>query len=197
MREALLKTSDGVPLGTLCVLDMKSRLGGLSSRESFVIETLARQVMAQMELRKALKEQEQLLAQQQMVQAELKRERDQSQRLLEGMDEGFIFLDEQFRLRQINPGGLRYELRTAQDMLGRSHWDVWPGSKELSLAQHYQRAMRERVPVSLGENYVFLDGRSFWLDIRAFPSDGGLAIFYRDITGRKLAENNSVKQPSG
>lgn len=186
---ALLKTSDGVPLGTLCVLDVQPRPGGLSSRESLVIDTLAQQVMAQMELRKAIKEQEQLLAQQQTIQEELKRERDHSQRLLEGMDEGFIFLDEEFRVQEINPGGLRFELRTAEDMLGRPHWDVWPGSEDLPLAQHYKKAMYERVPVVFEENYVFPDGRSFWLDIRAYPANDGLAIFYRDITDRKLAEN--------
>lgn len=186
---APLKTSDGVPLGTLCVLDVQPRPGGLSSRESLVIETLAQQVMAQMELRKAIREQEQLLAQQQIIQEELKRERDHSQQLLEGMDEGFIFLDEQFRVQKINPGGLRYELRTAEDMLGRSHWDVWPGSEDLPLAQHYKHAMCERVPVVFEENYVFPDGRSYWLDIRAYPANAGLAIFYRDITDRKVAEN--------
>lgn len=186
---ALLKTSDGVPLGTLCVLDLQPRPGGLSSRERLVIETLAQQVMAQMELRKAFAEQQQLLAQQQAIQEELKRERDQSQRLLEGMDEGFIFLDEEFRVQQINSGGLRFELRTAEDMLGRSHWEVWPGSADLPLARHYKRAMCERVPVVFEENYVFPDGRSFWLDIRAYPANNGLAIFYRDITDRKVAEN--------
>lgn len=185
----LLKSSEGVPLGTLCVLDLNPRPAGLSPRERFILETLAQQVMTQMELRKAVREQAQLLARQQVIQNELKRERDQSQRLLEGMAEGFIFLDEEFRLRQINSGGLRFELRPAEEMLGRTHWEVWPGSENLPLAQHYKRAMHERVPVAFEEYYVFPDGRSFWIDVRVYPADGGLAVFYRDITDRKIAEN--------
>ncbi|WP_306397754.1 ATP-binding protein [Telluria beijingensis] len=59
---ALLKTRDGVPLGTLCVLDHKPRPQGLSEQEQFVLATLAHQVMSQIELRKAMAEQDTLIA---------------------------------------------------------------------------------------------------------------------------------------
>ena len=59
---ALLKTRDGVPLGTLCVLDDKPRPQGLSEQEQFVLATLAHQIMSQIELRKAMAEQDALIA---------------------------------------------------------------------------------------------------------------------------------------
>ncbi len=59
---ALLKTRDGVPLGTLCVLDDKPRPQGLSEQEQFVLATLAHQIMSQIELRKAMAEQDDLIA---------------------------------------------------------------------------------------------------------------------------------------
>jgi len=59
---ALLRTRDGVPLGTLCVLDDKPRPQGLSEQERFVLATLAHQVMSQIELRKAMAEQDSLIA---------------------------------------------------------------------------------------------------------------------------------------
>ncbi|WP_426208379.1 ATP-binding protein [Massilia sp. TWP1-3-3] len=185
---AVLKTAAGVPLGTLCVLDVNPRPSGLSARECFILETFAEQIMARMELKKALAEQQQLLARQQIILDELKLERDQSQQLLEGMDEGFIFLDQAFRVRQINPGGLRFETRTADQILGRSHWDIWPGSEDLPLAQHYKKAMRERQKVAFENHYVYPDGRNFWVEVRAFPANDGLAVFYRDVTARKMAE---------
>lgn len=48
----LLETSDGVPLGTLCILDDDVR--NLNERQRFALLTLARQVMSLLELRRAL-----------------------------------------------------------------------------------------------------------------------------------------------
>jgi two-component sensor histidine kinase len=48
----LLETSEGVPLGTLCVLDDEVR--DLTEGQRFALLTLARQVMALLELRRAL-----------------------------------------------------------------------------------------------------------------------------------------------
>jgi len=49
---ALLKTSDGLPLGTVCVLDRRARQ--LTYDQIEALRALARQAMAQLELRKAL-----------------------------------------------------------------------------------------------------------------------------------------------
>jgi PAS domain S-box-containing protein len=51
---ALLETPEGLPLGTMCVLDYKPRK--LNEQESLVLKTLARQVMVQLDLRRALRE---------------------------------------------------------------------------------------------------------------------------------------------
>lgn len=49
---AVLRTSDGLPLGTLCVLDYKPR--ELNAEQRAVLAALARQVMSQIEFRRAL-----------------------------------------------------------------------------------------------------------------------------------------------
>lgn len=49
---ALLKTADGLPLGTVCVLDMKPRQ--LRPEQTEALQALARQTMAQLELRRML-----------------------------------------------------------------------------------------------------------------------------------------------
>jgi two-component sensor histidine kinase len=66
---ALLETSDGLPLGTVCVLDYQPR--ELTEEQAFTLRALARQVMAQFELRRTLLRYEQGLEQQQLLIREL------------------------------------------------------------------------------------------------------------------------------
>nr|WP_314527328.1 PAS domain-containing protein [uncultured Brevundimonas sp.] len=49
-----LKTPEGVPLGALCVLDRRARPEGLTELQALAMQTLADQVMTQLELRRAL-----------------------------------------------------------------------------------------------------------------------------------------------
>jgi signal transduction histidine kinase len=68
----VLKTRDGVALGTLCVLDTRPRPAGLTAAQAFALSTLAHQIMSQIELRRALAEQEALIARQAAVEATLR-----------------------------------------------------------------------------------------------------------------------------
>mgnify|MGYP001339338497 CR=1 FL=1 len=52
----LLTTPNGLPLGTLCVLDTEPRPEGLTDLQAMALETLAGQVMTQLELRRALRQ---------------------------------------------------------------------------------------------------------------------------------------------
>ena len=184
----LLETADGYPIGTLCVLDTTPRPDGLTPQQGLVLKTLAHQVMAQIELRRVVREQNKTIAAYRLAQTDLSKERDRSQQLLKGMDEGFIFLEPDFRVRQINAGGMHFEARPVSEIIGRSHWELWPGSEASPVGNAYKHAMKERVAVNLEHRYVFPDGRSFWIDARVYPVEDGLAIFYRDISERMVAE---------
>lgn len=109
-------------------------------------------------------------------------------RVLENITEGFVLLDRDFRVLQINQAGLRLERRPASEIVGRNHWEVWAGSETSEVGQLYKRAMAERGPVSLEHGYTYPDGRQVWVEMRAYPSGDELAVFYRDVTERWLAE---------
>lgn len=55
----LLKSVEGLPIGTLCVLDTRTRTEGPTALQLETLEVLAAQVMAQLELRRALRLQQQ------------------------------------------------------------------------------------------------------------------------------------------
>jgi PAS domain S-box-containing protein len=50
---ALLRTPEGIPLGTLCILDLRPRPDGITVQQRLALRTLGDQVMALMELRRA------------------------------------------------------------------------------------------------------------------------------------------------
>jgi PAS domain S-box-containing protein len=115
-------------------------------------------------------------------------ERDRRRRLLENMDQGYVFMDKAFRVQEINSYALRMEKRQASDILGKTHWEAWPGSERLPVADAYRRAMQGNVPVHLEHQYIFPDGRCIWIDPNVYPTGDGIAAFYRDISERKKTE---------
>ncbi len=64
---AVLETPEGLPLGTMCVLDHKPRPGGLTPRQAMTLKTLARQVMVQLELNRTVAEKERLLQEKEIL----------------------------------------------------------------------------------------------------------------------------------
>lgn len=53
---AVLQTPDGLPVGTICVLDSKPHPEGLTERQRFTLKALARQIVTQFELRRATRD---------------------------------------------------------------------------------------------------------------------------------------------
>jgi PAS domain S-box-containing protein len=110
-----------------------------------------------------------------------------SELILHAIDEGFILLDREFRIRRINDEALRIDGRPREAFIGKTHWEVWPGSEQLPIADAYRKAMREGCTTSIEQIFVH-NGHAMWVEARAFPVEDGLAVFFRDITQRKRAE---------
>ncbi|MEO7717722.1 MAG: GAF domain-containing SpoIIE family protein phosphatase [Capsulimonas sp.] len=66
---ALLETDDGHALGTLCILDYKTR--ELTEEQKDILRMLSNQVMKQLELRRMVRQQEQVIAQKEEARAML------------------------------------------------------------------------------------------------------------------------------
>ncbi len=78
---------------------------------------------------------------------DLRAERDRSKGVLDSVAEGFVLLDSDFRVLDINAAGLRMDGRPRETLLGRSHWEAFPASVGTPVEAAYRRAMAERVPV--------------------------------------------------
>jgi PAS domain S-box-containing protein len=111
--------------------------------------------------------------------------------VLEGMAEGFVLLDRDFVITEVNDEALRLDGRPREALVGRSHWEAYPNTQASRIGELYRHAMQTREPVSLEHSYEWEPGREAWLDMRAYPDGGdGLAIFFRDVTDRRRAQDD-------
>jgi PAS domain S-box-containing protein len=123
------------------------------------------------------------------AQAELRQERDRSRYIFDTIAEGFALFDSDWTIRQMNAEGLRICRKSADDVLGRDHWQVFPESVDTEGGRMYRQVMAKRAAGGAEYCRTMPDGEQIWSEIRAYPTqDGGIASFFRDITDRKLAE---------
>lgn len=123
------------------------------------------------------------------AEAALRTSERQLREVLDGMGEAFGLMDNEFRIMTQNRVALTMDGRPLEEIVGRTHWDVYPGTEDSEIGRLYKRALAEQVPVSLEHRYEWPDGHGVtWLDMRAFPVREGLAVFWGDVTDRKQAE---------
>ena len=123
-----------------------------------------------------------------LVENRLRVVQGRGQSVLAGMNEGFVLLDPEFRVLDINAEGLRLDQRDRDVIIGQSHWSLWPGSENSSYGELYRRVARTRVQETTEIVYRWHHGGSAFMEVRAFPHPEGIAVFYRDISDRKRVE---------
>ncbi len=123
------------------------------------------------------------------AQAALRAERDQSQYIFDSMTEGFAVLDRHWTILRMNAEGLRLTHRSPADVIGRNHWDVFPHLKDTETEAIYRRVMETGKAEIVELAYALPDGARAWMEVRTYGSaDGGIAFFFRDVTERRLAQ---------
>ncbi|HYO26108.1 MAG TPA: PAS domain S-box protein [Lacipirellulaceae bacterium] len=108
-----------------------------------------------------------------------------STRILESISDGFVALDANFCFVFLNPQAERLLGRTAAELLGQSHWKLFPAAVGSDLERAYRQAMDQRVAVTLEH---FYEPWQKWYHVTASPAvDAGIVISFQDITERKQA----------
>jgi PAS domain S-box-containing protein len=192
---APLRTADGHVIGSLCVIDDKPRSQGLTERQSGALKNLARQVMAQVELRRAVVERDDALAAQRAQETRRKESQARYRMLFEAIHDGFCIVEMKFageqavdyRFVEVNPAFAR------QTGLANSQ-GRWVREMVPDLEQHwfdvYGRVALTGEAVRFEYQAKGLDDR--WFNVHAFrivEADAPLvAILFSDDTVRKEAE---------
>src|SRR5450830_230457 len=123
------------------------------------------------------------------AQAELRQERDKSQYVFDNMTEGFAMLDLNWCVTQMNAEGLRLSHRSAAEVIGKNHWEVWPEVVGSNIDTVYRRVRATGDAQTLEQFVTLSDAGGAWLEVRVQRAQGGeLAVFYHDISERKAVE---------
>ena len=118
-------------------------------------------------------------------QRELERRRDELEAELtavfERVDDAFLTLDDQWRFTHLNEQAEQLLDRSAGELLGQSVWDAFPEATGTQFQREYERALETQESVSFEARYGPLET---WLEVRAYPSESGLSVYFRDVSER-------------
>ena len=103
----------------------------------------------------------------------------------ESITDGFHTLDRDWRITYINAEAERMVRRSREHLVGVSIWEAFPETKGTVFEREYRRAVDDQVTVDFTEFFTPL-GK--WFAIRAYPSNHGLAVYFRDVTAAREAE---------
>jgi PAS domain S-box-containing protein/hemerythrin-like metal-binding protein len=104
------------------------------------------------------------------------------------LGDALLVVDGDWRILRVNRNQETLSKKPRSATVGRVIWEVWPdiAKQDSNSWREYHRCMEQRVPVQFEEYSAPLD---MWAGVSAYPTrTGGIAIFFRDITAQKRAE---------
>ena len=110
-------------------------------------------------------------------------------RVLESMPSAFYSLDATWAFTYVNAEAERLLGCSRQDLLGRILWAEFPAMLGSAFEGHYRQAVETGEPVGFEAWYPHPANR--WYEVRAWPSDGGLSVYFLDVTARVAAEERA------
>ena len=105
---------------------------------------------------------------------------------LASINDAFATLDREGRFTYVNPESERLLHRNSHDLLGHTVWQVLNEHRGYRLRREILAALANKRQFDFEEFYT---GLGKWLELRAYPFEEGLAVYFRDITERKAAKD--------
>ena len=111
---------------------------------------------------------------------------------LESTTDAFFAVDRQWRLVRVNQQAERLWVRHREDILGRNLWEVFPEAVGGPFQRLYEQVMRSRAPAHL-EEFCPYGSCNLWFEVHAYATPEGLAVYFRDVTGRRRADEKITR----
>jgi len=109
--------------------------------------------------------------------------------ILEKTTDGFFAVDSEWKLIYINAEAEVMWGRKREELLGGLLWEEFPALIGSIFQTNYERVMADHVAIEF--EAVDSTGKC-WYDVHAYPSNGGISVFFRDISERKKSETERL-----
>ncbi|WP_404409517.1 PAS domain-containing protein [Pseudidiomarina marina] len=110
----------------------------------------------------------------------------QLRQTLENISDAFFMLDPNWQFVFVNSQAEKLLRASSESLVGHSIWEKFPGAVGSRFEKEYRKAVEHRTTVRFTEFYPPLD---YWVQVNAYPTQDGLAVYFRDATSEILAEN--------
>lgn len=125
------------------------------------------------------------ISEQQTASEALTQAKSETQRILESITDAFYVLDAGWRFTYLTPKAEELLKRSSAELLHRNIWDEFPEAVDTEIYRQYHRALHEQKTIEFVEYYAPL---RTWFDIRVYPCDAGISVFFRDVNRRVQRE---------
>ena len=106
--------------------------------------------------------------------------------IVEKITDGFIAIDSNWRCAYLNRAAEEVNRLDRQEGIGKNPWELFPFTMGGVAAEKLRQAIGEQVTVEFED---FYEPWQCWFEVKASPADAGsLAIFFADVTERKLGQ---------
>ncbi|SNT23426.1 PAS domain S-box-containing protein/diguanylate cyclase (GGDEF) domain-containing protein [Noviherbaspirillum humi] len=120
-----------------------------------------------------------------LTRAALDKSSDRMASILESIGDAFFALDRDWRAVYVNQKTADFIGQPRDSLIGKVLWDAVPHIRNSVFMEYYRRAMDEGQP-SFFEAYWMPAGA--WCDVRVYPNEDGISVYFHDITARREAE---------
>ena len=104
--------------------------------------------------------------------------------ILEGISGGFFALDRQYRFTYWNRAAEEGTGLKRDEVLGKNVFEIFPNARGAEIGEKYRTAMETKTYQCIETGYR--DERfEAWYDIRIYPTENGISVFFQDITTQK------------
>ena len=105
--------------------------------------------------------------------------------ILENTTDGFFAVDSEWKITHFNAEAEKLLGRTRDEVLGHRLWEKLLEQVGSVFEAYYQRVMAEQIPQEFEASDF---SGKVWYEVRAYPSNGGVSVFFRDISERRKIE---------